>query len=231
MSNHGPHFDEFPASPSHPHGGAEYDEFGRPRAATTQSTGTADRFTERTTPSASHGAHWDEGFPWHMLPLDHGTSMDSDFRQPAALDDDHGHGTWFDVFRGGTQVQAIYDGHDVEGVVINNRPDHVLVKLRDGRDLELGLQQLRAFRHVEVGGPDRTGIKTAHPGHTAAPWTRSTAEAPSAHDATAHGGGRTPVDVAAVGSTAPLAVKSLSDTDVRKTLDELRAVAERPTEA
>lgn len=184
--SHGPLFDEFHAQSGSPHNGAQADSFNAERADATPHGELMDdgyRAADPVTPGG-HGEKWDS-FPWTDMPLIHGAHWDSDFAAPAMLNDVE-HGTWMDVFRGGNQqVRAIVDGKDVEAQVIECHPDHVKIKTRDGSIAEAALSQLRAFRGP---APSRTSIKSASVGHTDAPITASSADAPSAHSAKASGG-------------------------------------------
>jgi hypothetical protein len=156
------------------------------------------------------------------MPAKHGQNFDSDFSQEAALGGGE-HGTWHDVFRGGTQVRYIADGCDYEGTVLNTGADHLIVQSREGERHELHLGQIQGFRAATESGQGDGRKPTATPGNTPAPIKASPAEAPSAHDAKAAGGGRTDLDVDA--GQGKVANKTLEDLDVAKTLDELRALA------
>lgn len=231
MSDHGPLFDSFRDNATDPHG-PHHDEFGHPSAGADGHGALFDEFDRRVTAGAGkHGALWDE-FGWVTMPAMHGQNMDTDFNQPAALDGGE-HGTWFDVFRGGTNVRAIIDGKDVEAVVLNANADHLVVQTRNhygqnngGDRHEIGLGQIRELRHAtQQGQAKETRKPTAQPGKTQERVGASSADAPSAHDATARGGGRTPVSMPS--DAKAMTVKTeLSDDDVAKTLDELRALAD-----
>ncbi len=184
-SNHGPQFDVFNAQSGEHHGGAQFDEFhGGPTARID-----SDAYGDGRKPTA-HPA-WDE-FGWKQMPHKYGAQMDSDFRE--AVDGSDDHGTWHDVFRG-AQVRAIVNGHDIEATIINTHDDHAIAETRDGRKVELGLTQVKEWRRLEdCGSPsrrevDRGGVNPLNrPANDAWPLSRSSAEAPSAHDAKASGG-------------------------------------------
>lgn len=219
MSTHGPLHDEFRRSPRDPHG-PEHDEFHDGGAAQSGKRGAQhDEFGKPAVGNDRHGARWDD-FGWTAMPMLHGGQHDENFATVAALDGG-AHGTWHDVFRGGTQVRYIIDGCDCEGTVLNTGHDHVIVEPKGGGRHELALGQITALRWAtDSGQPDRGGIKNAKPGHTSAPYRRSPADAPSAHDATARGGGRTE-GIGPGQDRAPLNVgKSLDES-----LGELRKIA------
>jgi hypothetical protein len=186
VSTHGPLYDEFHAQAGHPHNGAQHDSFHAQRGSQPHGLLVEEGFraADPSTPGG-HGEHWDS-FPWQAMPLIHGAHYDSDFATPALLDGVE-HGTWYDVFRGGHhEVQAIVDGKDVQAQVIECHGDHVKLRKAGGEIVEAALSQLRAFRGP---APSRSGVKAAQGiGHTDAPITASSADAPSAHDATASGG-------------------------------------------
>jgi transcription elongation factor Elf1 len=192
MTDHGPQFDEFYRRPEHSHNGSEFDgdfhsDPGR------QAGAHGERFDEfeQMARVDRYGERWDED-GWRTMPAKHGQQFDQDFGIHAALDAGE-HGTWQDVFRGGTQVRYIYGGQDLEGVVLHCERTHVIVAPRHthangGQRHELGLGQIKELRHAtNSGAPSRPQGPTAQPGNTPAPLTASDAHAPSAHDATASG--------------------------------------------
>lgn len=191
MATHGPLHDEFHAHSGAPHGGAMYDE-GFGLQATVDTHGALhDRFGVKPGRVGKHGDRWDE-FGWTDMPAKHGQLFDSDFAQPAALGNGE-HGTWHDVFRG-AQVRYLYDGREYEGVVLETHGTHAICEPRYGRNQggnrhEVGLGQFTQLRDAtEHGNPHVGDVPTAQPGTTQDTAPRSTAEAPSAHSATASGG-------------------------------------------
>ena len=187
---HGPLFDEFPARSHDPHG-PQQDEGYRPASAAN-----AGGSLESLSPSYRENVAdpmWDDR-TWHAPSQGHGALLDSDFRQPAALDGDgRDHGTWFDQFRGGRPIKAIVDGMDVEAVVIECKPDHVVAELKRGKNqgggrTELALSQITGLAAATSRATfGQTRKPTATPGNTPAPQKASSAHAPSAHDAKASG--------------------------------------------
>jgi hypothetical protein len=146
--------------------------------------------------------------------------MDSDFTEPTAHNGKHG--TWMDVFSGGNvQVRADALGvPNLEAVVVQCHADHAVLQLRrprhndGGGRVEVNIGQIKEWRHATPSY--RT--PTATPGNTPVKQTASTAEAPSAHNRKARGGGRQEVDVAPATSGAVITHKSIDDTlvDLRK---------------
>lgn len=216
MSTHGPLYDEFGRSPQDPHG-AQHDEFGGGGAAQSGKRGPEHDKFGKPDATEAHGAQWDEFGEWQAMPMLYGSQFDEDFASPSALDGEHG--TWHDTFRGGTQVRYIENGCDYEGTVLNTGHDHVIVRPRGGGRVELALGQITELKAATRSGqPDRAGTKNATPGHTPAPIRRSPADAPSAHDSTARGGGR--VEGIGPGQDRNVLNKSLDES-----LDELRKIA------
>lgn len=228
---HGPLFDEFPARSHDPHGPQQDENYGAIAAA--NAGGSLDSLSPSYRENTADPM-WDDR-TWHQPSQGHGALLDSDFSQPAALDGDgKEHGTWFDQFRGGRPVTAIVEGMDVECVVIECKPDHVIAELKRGKNqgggrVELALSQitglaaateratfgqnrkltaspLEAGRGME-GVAEGQGPVDQRAGEAVAP--PSTAHAPSAHSATASGG------------HLPSARKSIEDT-----LVDLRKIAE-----
>lgn len=226
MSNHGPLFDEFHRQPGHGHGGSTFDEgFDRnPGKQTPHGALYDDNFRDMARVSG-HGDRWDE-FDWQAMPAKHGQSFDSDFGQPTALENGE-HGTWMDVFRGGTHMRYMQGGRDLEGVVIRCTPTHVVVQQRYGENqggrrepVELGLGQIQAWRWAnEQSSGKRQPV--AHPGNTPAD-VPDRLDSPSL---SARGGGR---------ETAPspgskVANKTVDETDedlIEKAFDELAILEE-----
>lgn len=219
--SHGPQHDEFHAQSRDPHG-AEHDEFGTPTAPAAAHGAEHDEFDRQpVAQDTKHGAQFDE-FDWTQMPALHGQLMDSDFDQPAALDGGE-HGTWHDVFRGGTEVRYMYGGKDFEGVALNTGSDHLIVQPSNGGPNgggrhEIGLGQIKELRRMtRLGGPAEDRHPVAQPGKTRDHAPRSSAEAPSAHSRSAQGGGER-AEGAMDGSV--FANKTLADT-----VDELRKIA------
>jgi hypothetical protein len=227
MSNHGPLFDEFPAQSGEHHGGALADEGYRagPAAAAGSLKATTPSYRDVTADGSGHGQHWDE-FGFRQMPEHYGRSTDSDFTQPAM--GDGAHGTWMDVFRGGTQVRADVNGiAGVEATVIQCHGDHAVLELRrprhadGGGRVEVNIGQIREWRHAtQQGQASETRKPTAQAGNTPAKDRPSSADAPSAHNATAHGGPRTD---AGDQTTATEAI--FSNKTIDATLAELRKIA------
>lgn len=218
MTNRGPQFDEFHRLPRDPHG-PEHDEFGTPSGPARAHGAQHDEFAAGPTAGTMHGPQGDS-FDWKPMPAMHGQQFDSDFDRPAALDGGE-HGTWHDVFRG-AEVRYIAEGRDFEGVVLNTGRDHAIVEPvsggpNGGGRHEIGLGQVKELRRMtQLGGPAEDRHPVAKPGRTRDSAPASTAHAPSAHDHTARGGGRT--EGALPGTQdGVFANKSLTDT-----VDELR---------
>src|SRR4051812_543915 len=196
MGSHGPQFDEFTAQSGEHHGGAVFDEFHGGPAANAGTKSVTQSYRDVTANGQGHGAHWDE-FGWKQMPNPHGRHFDSDFTQPAALDGEHG--TWMDVFQGGTQVRADVNGiAGVEAVVIECKGDHAVLELRrprkqdGGGRVEVNLNQIRELRHAtQQGQASETRKPTATVGNTPAP-----AAAEQTYTG-ADGGARTELDTAA----------------------------------
>lgn len=205
-TTHGPLHDEFTATSRDPHG-AQQDEGYRDGKPSRAHGKLLDQFAKP--PGVDrYGEHWDE-FGWKAMPAMHGLRFDSDFSQPAALDGGD-HGTWHDVFRGGTQVRYIVNGIDYEGVVENTGSDHVAVRSREGARHELGLGQIKELRWATQSGQGDGRKPVAQPGKTADSAPSSKADAPSAHNTKAHGAGRQQLDATE---------KTSDDADVEKTVD------------
>lgn len=218
---HGPLHDEFPAQARDPHGAQQDEGYGSSTAQSGKHGAKYDDFDRHpTAQTGKHGTLFDE-FDWKVVPPQHGQNFDTDFAQPAMLDGVD-HGNWYDVFRGGrVEVKYIFGGKDYEGTVQHTGQGFVTVQSYgrnqggDRHDISLGqIKELRRF--TKLGGPDEDRHPTATPGNTPAPFTPSSAEAPSAHDAKARGGGaRKPVRP----SESKVANKTVDDTvaDLRKT--------------
>jgi hypothetical protein len=178
-TDHGHLFDTFSASASHAHGGSYFDAgFGLQTIRDAHGK-LYDRFGVPRDSSA-HGERFDN-FGWHDMPALHGQQFDSDFQTPTGLTGEHG--TWFDAFRGGTEVRFMLEGADYEGTVIDCNPQFARVRSHDGQTHEVELAQFLAFR-----SPTQEQASPSTPA--------SDAEAPSAHSADAHGafgGDRAPV--------------------------------------
>jgi hypothetical protein len=110
VSGHGAHFDDFRSQSGSPHGGAEFDVgFGLQGTIDTAAHGERfDEFAKRPG-VGKHGERWDE-FGWKDMPVLHGARFDDAFANHTALANEAGHGTWFDAFRGGTQLRYLADG-------------------------------------------------------------------------------------------------------------------------
>lgn len=179
MPDHGKLFDQFSARASHAHGGSYFDAgFGHRTLA--DAHGKLYDLFGVPRDSDAHGPLFDD-FGWKTMPVAHGAQFDSDFRSDTADTGDHG--TWFDVFRGGTEVKFILDGADYEGTVIDCHRDHANVRGHDGQIHEIGLSQFLAYRT-----PNQAQAGPTMPA--------SDATAPSAHSPDAHGafhGDRSPV--------------------------------------
>lgn len=222
---HGPLFDEFGAQSHDPHGAHQDERYGAgPTADPAKDTYGDGR--QPTAGAGKHGALLDE-FGWTQVPALHGQNFDSDFSQPAMLDGVE-HGTWYDVFRGGqVEIKYIADGKDYEGTVQSVGDGEVTVQSygrnQGGGRHTIGLGQMKELRRMtRLGGPDEDRHPVATPGFTPAPQRASSAEAPSAHDHTARGGGRELVDVdTAAGS------KFANKTDDELVAD-LRKIAQEP---
>lgn len=197
---HGAHFDVFTQQSGSPHGGAEYDTGFGLQGLVDPHGEHFDRFT-KSGGVTKHGERWDE-FGWKEMPSYHGRNFDSDFNSPTAHTGEHG--TWFDTFSGGTQLRYVADGNaEYEGVVIDLSADHAVVERRGGKRDEIELNQILMWREgnatdINVSAePDRPapGFQqdAARGGAIASMNTESIpesdAEAPSAHDAAARGGG------------------------------------------
>lgn len=220
---HGPRFDEFPARAHDPHGAQQDEGYGASPAAQPAK----DTYGDGRQPVAGagkHGEHYDD-FGWTQVPALHGQNFDTDFSQPATLDGVE-HGSWYDVFRGdqSVDIKYIYGGRDYEGTVIDCGDGEVTVltygENQGGGRHVIGLGQMKEMRRMtRLGGPAEDRHPTATAGYTPAPQRASTAEAPSAHDATARGGGRASLDTTNIGT------KFANKTDA-EILADLRKVAE-----
>lgn len=166
-------FDRFPSQSESVHGGALFDS-GFTLQTLEQAHGRLhDQFGISRT-EESHGERFDD-FGWRELPTIHGSLFDEDFASEA---DGEAHGSWFDVFAGGNQVRYVIEGRDYEGTVLNTERDFALVQPAGGGDpVEVGLSQFLAYRT-----PNKDQASPEIPA--------STAQAPSAHSADAHGGPR-----------------------------------------
>lgn len=175
-TGHGSLFDLFPDRPQSLHGGARFDEgFGLQDKKSPKGS----LFDEFGTPSASdssHGQIWDE-FGWREMPEIHGGLLYDDDYQDNSVNESS-RGLLFDLFQPSTQVKFIYDGKDSEGIVDHVAGDNVVVTPRSGGDaVEVGLSQFLAYRSPSLDNASTTA-------------DQSSAEAPSARSASAHGGGR-----------------------------------------
>jgi hypothetical protein len=200
MSDHGAHFDVFtPAGRLAARRRRVRPGFGlQPSPTRTASTSTASR-RAAASPSTASGGTSSAGRTCRSA-----TAATSTRSSPAPTAHTGPHGTWFDVFSGGTQLRYVADGNsEYEGVVIDLGADHAVVERRDGKRDEIELVQILMWREgnatdINVDAqPDRPepGIPedAARGGAIASMNTesipRSDAEAPSAHSATAAGGG------------------------------------------
>jgi hypothetical protein len=148
LSTHGSHFDVFQQQAGSPHGGAEFDRgFGlTPLPIRTASTSTA---SPRAANVTKHGERWDE-FGWNDMPTGHGRNFDADFAADGAQ---ASHGTWFDVFSGGTQLRYVGDGnHELRGRRPRPGADHATVQRRDGKPRR---DRAQPDPHVARGQRDR----------------------------------------------------------------------------
>lgn len=221
---HGPLYDEFGAQAHDPHGPQQDEGYGHSTADPAKDTYGDGR--QPVAQSGKYGTLMDE-FGWKPVPASHGQNYDADFAQPAMLDGVD-HGSWYDVFRGGhTEIKYIFDGHDYEGSVQEVGAGEVTVQAygqnQGGGRHTIGLGQMKELRRMtRLGGPAEDRRPAATPGNTPARQRASSAEAPSAHNAKARGGGRESIDVdSAVGTK--FANKTIADVvaDLRKTVDEL----------
>lgn len=227
MSDHGAHFDVFTQQTGGAHGGAEYDLGFSLQAQADPHGQHFDRFT-KSGGVTKHGERWDE-FGWQEMPRHHGRNFDDSFGSPTANTGPHG--TWFDVFSGGTQLRYLSDGNsEYEAVVVDLDADHAVVERKDGKREEIELAQILMWRDgvaTDINAdaePDRPAPgmpeDAARGGAIASLNTesipRSDAEAPSAHSATAAGGGeRQTIDPQV--ETPVLSLKVVGDvTDVGK---------------
>lgn len=221
MSKHGPQFDEFHAQSGEHHGGAVFDEHHGGPSANAGTDAVTQTYREAS-PGTRFGPLWDQT-GWKQMPEHYGRFMDSNFREHAAHTGPHG--TWMDVFSGGTEVRADVGGiAGTEAVVIECHPDHAVLELRrprhadGGGRVEVNIGQIREWRHAtQQGQSQETRKPAAHPGNTTAPKRASAAEAPSAHNRRARGGGRHEVDVGEATSGTRMTVKTDEDNvDVAK---------------
>lgn len=197
---HGPLHDEFGAQATDPHGAHQDEGYGHSTAMSGKHGRLGDEnFTRPTAAAGKHGEHFDD-FGWTQVPALHGQNFDSDFAQPAMLDGVD-HGSWFDVFRGdrSVDIKYIFEGKDFEGTVIDVGDGEVHVQTygqnQGGARHTIGLGQMKELRRMtKLGSAAEDRRPVAQPGNTPARQRASTAEAPSAHDATARGGGRSAVD-------------------------------------
>jgi hypothetical protein len=169
--DHGRLYDNFSRQSTHPHGGSYFDS-GFTLQAHTDAHGKLYDLFGVPKDSSAHGERFDE-FGWKDMPTIHGQSFDTDFRQPTAHTSGE-HGTWYDEFRGGTEVRYMLDGADYEGTVVECNTDHAVVRAHDGQTHEVGLSQFLAYRSPS--------LDQASPGLPDA-----AVDSPSAHDHTAHG--------------------------------------------
>lgn len=226
-TDHGPLHDEFGAQATDPHGAHQDESYGHSTAQAGRHGRLYDEgYTHPTAASGKHGALFDE-FGWKAVDAGHGQNFDTDFSRPAMLDGVE-HGTWFDIFRGdrSVEIKYIFDGRDYEGTVLEVGAGEVTVQSygqnQGGARHTIGLGQMKELRRMtRLGGPDEDRHPTASPGNTPARQRASTAEAPSAHDAKAKGGGRTPVDADTAMGTK-FANKTIDDVvvDLRKAADD-----------
>lgn len=181
MSGHGARFDEFSSQPSHSHGGSFFD-VGYSQATHDEAHGKLyDLFGVKPDAGTTHGERYDE-FGWKEMPAKHGQLFDSDFGHATAGEGEHGT-TWFDEFRGGTEVRFLSEGKGYEGTVIECNREFATVKDHGGQLREVGLSQFLQYR-----SPTQTQADPGLPGPAV--------ESASASDPVAHGafhGDRRPV--------------------------------------
>lgn len=158
MSGHGPQFDQFSRQTGSPHGGATFDE-GFGLSATHASAAHGKLFDQfATRPGVDrYGEHFDE-FGWQDMPTLHGRHFDEGFASSGsdtAHDNTHGHGTWFDAFRGGAEIRCMIDGADYEGTIVDCNADHAVVQTREGGRHEVDYDQILRWRPANGGKPSR----------------------------------------------------------------------------
>lgn len=190
MSGHGPQFDQFSRQAGSPHGGATFDEgFGLSAKHASEAHGKLfDQFATR--PGVDrYGDRFDE-FGWQDMPTRHGRHFDEAFASSGsdtAHDNEHGHGTWFDAFRGGAEVRVMIDGADYEGTVIHCERSHAVVQTREGGRHEVDYGQIMRWRPANVSGQPKRDTKTGGM-HKPATDTSVVGSAPKSPSLSANGG-------------------------------------------
>lgn len=217
MPDHGHLYDNFSRQATHSHGGSYFDSGFGQKAADEAHGLLHDKFGVPR-PDAAHGERFDD-FGWNSMPVLHGQHFDSDFAAPTAHAG--GHGTWFDEFRGGTEVRFMADGADYEGTIVEVNREYATVRSHDGQVREVGLSQFLGYRT-----PTQQQDGPALPA--------SDAHAPSAHSHDAHGGGARDSALTSEPSTFEHVSEGPGNTDARSgmpaglmdTFQSLKALAD-----